>query len=77
MLLCLIQHGEAKREDSTRSLTEKGIQDITKVATFLASLDIKINKISTAVKKGLQRLQRSCRSSKIRCDLSDRWTCTF
>ncbi len=47
MLLYLVQHAEAKREeeDPSRGLTEKGLQDITKVAAHAGNLEITINKI--------------------------------
>jgi len=47
MLLYLIQHAEAKREeeDPQRGLTDKGHQDIKKVANYVAKLDIKISEI--------------------------------
>jgi phosphohistidine phosphatase len=47
MLLYLVQHAEAKREeeDPQRGLTEKGIQDIRKVAANAEKLNIKVNQI--------------------------------
>ncbi len=47
MLLYLVQHAEAKREeeDPSRGLTEKGLQDITKVATYAGKLHIAVSKI--------------------------------
>ncbi len=47
MLLYLVQHAEAKKEeeDPARDLTEKGVEDIRKVATFVERLNIKVNKI--------------------------------
>jgi phosphohistidine phosphatase len=43
MLLFLIQHAEAKskEKDPSRGLSEKGIQDITKIANYASKLDIK------------------------------------
>ncbi|MBI5409511.1 MAG: phosphohistidine phosphatase SixA [Nitrospirae bacterium] len=47
MFLYLIQHAEAMREedDPSRSLTEKGIADIKKVAECAAKLDLKADLI--------------------------------
>ncbi len=47
MLLYLVQHAEAKREeeDPSRGLTEKGLQDITKVALHAEKLNVMITKI--------------------------------
>jgi phosphohistidine phosphatase len=47
MRLYLVQHAEAKREeeDPSRSLSEKGLNDITKVATYIVSLNISISQI--------------------------------
>ncbi|MEK6693709.1 MAG: phosphohistidine phosphatase SixA [Nitrospirota bacterium] len=47
MLLYLVQHAEAKREeeDPVRGLTEKGLQDIRKVSASVSNLNIKISKI--------------------------------
>jgi len=53
MFIYLIQHAEAKREeeDPERGLTEKGFKDIEKVAKFLSSLKINVNKIFHSSKK--------------------------
>ncbi len=47
MLLYLVQHAEAKREeeDPSRGLTDKGLQDITKVALHAQKLNVTITKI--------------------------------
>lgn len=47
MLLYLIQHAEAKREDEDpqRGLTEKGFADIERIATFTEKAGIKVNQI--------------------------------
>lgn len=47
MLLYLIQHAEAKREeeDPLRGLTNKGFQDIKNVAPYAAKLNIKLSQI--------------------------------
>lgn len=47
MLLYLVQHAEALREDvdPTRSLSERGQQDIKKVAEFAARLNLKVQRI--------------------------------
>lgn len=47
MFLYLVQHAEARREeeDPARGLTEKGLQDIRKVAGHVEKLNIKVNQI--------------------------------
>lgn len=52
MFLYLVQHAEAKKEeeDSARPLSEKGLQDIARVAAYCAQLDIKIDKIFHSTK---------------------------
>lgn len=47
MLLYLVQHAEAKREeeDPVRGLTDKGFQDIKKVASYAAKLNISVTQI--------------------------------
>jgi phosphohistidine phosphatase len=47
MLLYLVQHAEAKKEedDPSRGLAEKGLQDITKVSAHISKLNIAVNKI--------------------------------
>ncbi|HXX57892.1 MAG TPA: phosphohistidine phosphatase SixA [Thermodesulfovibrionales bacterium] len=47
MLLYLVQHAEAKREteDPARGLTEKGSEDIRKVAAYLGKLDMRTIRI--------------------------------
>jgi phosphohistidine phosphatase len=47
MLLYLVQHAESlsKEEDPTQSLSEKGIENIKKVANYVAELDIKVHQI--------------------------------
>lgn len=47
MFLYLVQHAEAKKEeiDPTRPLSEKGIQDIHKVASYLSHLNFTLHKI--------------------------------
>lgn len=60
MLLYLVQHAEAlsKEEDPSRSLSEKGIADVKKVAAFAASLDITVKKICHSGKmRALQTAQ--------------------
>jgi phosphohistidine phosphatase len=44
MHLYLVQHAEAKREedDPSRGLTDKGIQDIKRVASYIAKLNLKV-----------------------------------
>ncbi len=52
MFLYLVQHAEAKKEeeDPSRPLSEKGLQDITKVASYLSQLNIKVYKIFHSTK---------------------------
>ncbi len=47
MLLYLVQHGEAKREDEdpARGLTEKGAQEVKKVAQLLQNGDLSVSKV--------------------------------
>jgi phosphohistidine phosphatase len=53
MLLYLVQHAEAKskEEDPERGLTEKGLQDIRKVASYVAGLNIRVDEIFHSGKK--------------------------
>jgi len=52
MVLYLVQHAEAKREeeDPARPLSEKGVQDIARVAAYSAQLNIRIDKIFHSTK---------------------------
>jgi phosphohistidine phosphatase len=47
MFIYLVQHADAKKEeiDPSRSLSEKGLQDIKKVASYVSRLSIKVYKI--------------------------------
>ncbi len=47
MLLYLVQHGEAKKEeeDPARGLTDKGVRDVGKTAAFAQKADVKIDRI--------------------------------
>jgi phosphohistidine phosphatase len=47
MVLYLVQHADAKREeeDLSRPLSEKGLQDIKRVASYVSNLNIRIYKI--------------------------------
>ena len=47
MLLYLVQHAAAKKEeeDSSRPLSDRGIQDITKVASYVSQLNMPVDKI--------------------------------
>jgi phosphohistidine phosphatase len=47
MQLFLVQHAEAKKEeeDPSRSLSEKGFQDIKNAASYAAALNIKVSQI--------------------------------
>lgn len=47
MLLYLVQHAEAKREeeDPARGLTDKGFQDVKKVSAFAKNAGVKINRM--------------------------------
>jgi len=53
MFLYLIQHGEAKseKEDPERGLTEKGIEDIKRVARFLSPMNLSVSQIYHSGKK--------------------------
>ena len=57
MLLYLVQHAEAmnKDEDSSRSLSEKGVEGIKKVASFVKGLNIEVlNIVHSGKKRALQ-----------------------
>jgi phosphohistidine phosphatase len=47
MFVYLVQHADAKKEevDPSRPLSEKGLQDIKKVASYVSQLNIKVYKI--------------------------------
>jgi phosphohistidine phosphatase len=47
MFLYLVQHGEAKRdeEDPTRPLSDKGVEDVKKIASFLSGLKITVEDV--------------------------------
>lgn len=47
MFLYLVQHAESKKEevDPSRPLSEKGLQDINKIALYLSKLDLRVHKI--------------------------------
>ncbi|MDH5203292.1 MAG: phosphohistidine phosphatase SixA [Nitrospirota bacterium] len=47
MFLYLAQHGDAKREeeDPLRPLSDKGINDVKKVASFISGLDIEVEEV--------------------------------
>jgi phosphohistidine phosphatase len=47
MFLYLVQHAEANKEevDPSRSLSEKGFQDIKKMASYLSQLNVKVHNI--------------------------------
>ena len=47
MFVYLVQHADAKKEevDPSRALSEKGLQDIKKVAFYVSQLNIKVYKI--------------------------------
>ena len=47
MKVYLVQHGEAKseKEDPQRNLTDKGIDEVQKVANFLRPLKLTVNAI--------------------------------
>ena len=47
MFLYLVQHGDTKKEeeDSARPLSDKGIEDVKKITSFLSRLDIPIDEV--------------------------------
>lgn len=47
MFLYLVQHAEAKREeeDPSRPLSDKGIEDIKKVASYISRLNIEVDEV--------------------------------
>ncbi|MEW6418549.1 MAG: phosphohistidine phosphatase SixA [Nitrospirota bacterium] len=52
MLIYLVQHADAKKEeeDPSRPLSEKGLKDIEKVASYVSKLNIKVHKIFHSTK---------------------------
>lgn len=72
MYLYLVQHAEAlsKEEDGSRSLSEKGIADIRKVAAYAAGLKIQVDTICHSGKmRALQTAQVLADYLKFRKDL--------
>lgn len=47
MFLYLVQHGEAKKEeeDPSRPLSDKGIEDVKRVASYIAKLNIEVGEV--------------------------------
>jgi len=47
MFLYLVQHGDAKREeeDPARPLSDKGVEDVKKVASFISRLNITVEEV--------------------------------
>jgi phosphohistidine phosphatase len=52
MYIYLVQHADAKKEeaDPSRPLSEKGLHDITRVASYISKLNIKVQKIFHSTK---------------------------
>jgi len=52
MFLYLVQHGDAKKEeeDPARPLSENGLRDITRVASYISQFGIKVYKIFHSAK---------------------------
>jgi phosphohistidine phosphatase len=52
MFVFLVQHADAKREeeDPARPLSEKGLKDITKIASYASLLNISVDKIFHSTK---------------------------
>ena len=52
MNIYLVQHADAKpeKEDPSRPLSEKGLQDIARVASYVATLNIEVHKIFHSTK---------------------------
>jgi phosphohistidine phosphatase len=74
MLLYLVQHAEAKSEDEdpSRSLSEKGIQNIREVAHYASALDIKVSKIFHSTKlRALQTAQVLAEYIKVKDGISE------
>ncbi len=60
MFLYLVQHAEAlsKEEDHSRSLSDKGVEDIKKVAAFISKQNINVKRIlHSGKKRSLQTAQ--------------------
>jgi len=47
MFLYLVQHGEAKKEeeDPSSSLSDKGVEDLKKVASYISGLDLTVEEV--------------------------------
>ncbi len=52
MFLYLVQHGEAKREeeDPSRPLSDKGIEDVQRMASYLSRLSIEVEEVLHSAK---------------------------
>ncbi len=57
MLLYLVQHGEAgkEEEDPKRGLSDKGIHDVEKIAAYLQKLPVRVNEIYHSAKPRAQQ----------------------
>ena len=57
MLLYLVQHGEAgkEEEDPKRGLSNKGIHDVEKIAAYLQKLPVRVNEIYHSAKPRAQQ----------------------
>ncbi|NOZ67798.1 MAG: phosphohistidine phosphatase SixA [Deferribacteres bacterium] len=74
MNLYLVQHAESmsKEEDPTQSLSEKGIQDIKRVAAFAAKLNIRVHRIFHSGKmRALQTAQVLADHITVDTDISE------
>lgn len=68
MKLYLVQHGEAVPEelDPERSLSEKGISDVKKVAQFLRKRKIRVEKILHSAKlRAIQTAEILCKEAEL------------
>jgi phosphohistidine phosphatase len=70
MFLYLVQHGEAKREeqDPLRPLSDKGIEDVKRVASYISRLNLEVEEVlhsgKTRAKQTAELLSGSMRTAK-------------
>lgn len=70
MFLYLVQHAEAKpeHEDPQRGLSEKGLNDIKKIASFLSKLNLELDEIFHSTKlRAKQTAQVLSDTLKVKC----------
>ncbi len=74
MILYLVQHGDAKREeeDPLRPLSEKGIKEVKSVASFISRLNIELEEVLHSGKlRAKQTAEIICEKLKISKGISE------